>query len=714
MLKIKGLVLNLVFFLQVLLVFLWWFEDSVSLPAWLQVAGRLHLALVHVPIGMLAFIAVLIVTRHEFKKKSFNRILFAVLLFTSLAASITAFFGFLMSRQSDYGADALALHKWGGIVLSFLCYGLVILYDRRGKPSKSFYGLAFIAFVTMFFAGHTGGTLTHGENFLLAPLNSNSSRVTDGSIFQEAVFPVLEKKCISCHNEAKAKGKLVMTSIEKFRKGGKHGVEWVEGKLEESRMIKFIHLPLSDEDHMPPDGKPQLSYKEMTLLGYWIKSGADFEKKLAALDDKDSLKMLAMELHAQKSVVTEVKKYEFSTASEETIAKLNTPFCSVFPLYQNSPALQADFFIRESFKSASLQALTSVAGQLLVLNLSKMPVTDQDLAIVATFRNLEKLNLNFSEVKGPGLSTLQSLKKLASLSLAGTAVSVESLESVLTLPELKELFVWNTKITEEDRKQLEKKYPGVAIATSQFRDDHILRLSKPSLLSDGILKKDEPLVLKNTMPGVTIRYTIDGTAPDSITSKVYKEPIKITSPLRIRAIACKQGWYCSDVFESICFIDGLKPLQVELLSAPDKQYPGEGAKSLTDGRKGFLDVFKEPSWLGYRDNPVEAGFDFGKTPPMIHSIVISYARSIGSYIFPPTHIEVWAGSSKDNLKLIQTLNPVQPTANEPQRIDALTIPIKGDGYPYYKLIAVPIAKLPAWHSGKGKKGWVMVDEVFFY
>ena len=30
-----------------------------------------------------------------------------------------------------------------------------------------------------------------------------------------------------------------------------------------------------------------------------------------------------------------------------------------------------------------------------------------------------------------------------------------------------------------------------------------------------------------------------------------------------------------------------------------------------------------------------------------------------------------------------------------------------------KIVAKPVAKLPAWHPGKGERGWVFVDEVFF-
>ena len=106
---------------------------------------------------------------------------------------------------------------------------------------------------------------------------------------------------------------------------------------------------------MPPDGKPQLSELEITMLEHWIKSGADFNKKLTDLKEDDSLKIVAKAMLATKTKPVEEKHYEFSAASEEIIEKLNTPFRTVFPLYQNSPALQADFFIKDSYQVKALE-----------------------------------------------------------------------------------------------------------------------------------------------------------------------------------------------------------------------------------------------------------------------------------------------------------------------------------------------------------------------
>jgi hypothetical protein len=159
----------------------------------------------------------------------------------------------------------------------------------------------------------------------------------------------------------------------------------------------------------------------------------------------------------------------------------------------------------------------------------------------------------------------------------------------------------------------------------------------------------------------------------------------------------------------------LKPENVALLSPPDKQYPGDGAKILIDGRKGFTDNFKEPSWLGYRDNPFIAEFDFGSAPTSIHKIVLSNGENIGGYIFPPSEIEIWAGQNSHQLKLIKSFKPEVPKDYRGQRIETLDISFDSElKYAVFKIIAKPINKLPSWHSGKGKKGWFFVDEVFFY
>jgi uncharacterized membrane protein len=709
--------LNIILVLQVLLLFILFFDEQIQLSVWLQVAGRLHPLVLHLPIGFLLFLVVMLFFRNQFRKKSFNRLTFICLMLVSLSASFSALFGLFLSLQGDYGAEQLQQHKIGGVVLSFLCYFLLVGYGYAKRRKVIIYVGTAITMSALLFTGHTGSVLTHGENFVFAPMMKASIKeisLETSSVYQIAVEPIFEKKCFSCHNEGKSKGGLIMTSVDKFKKGGKKGIEWVPGNPDSSRLVKYIHLPLADDDHMPPDGKPQLTATEIFILESWIKSGADFEKLLTKYSDTDSLKNWVTIRGIPKNESEPEKTYGFSAVPQSVIDKLNTPYCTVSPLYQNSAALQADFFIRASFKISTLESLSEIKDQLVVLNLSKMPLSDSDLKTISQFKNLEKLNLNFTNIIGSGLSDLKALTKLQSISLSGTAVDNQNVESVLSLPELKELFIWDTKVTEEQCKVWQQKYPAIKIVQRLFNDPTILQLSKPILINEGIIRQGESIQLKHAMPGVKIVYTLDGTEPDSVRGMVYEKPIAVNETVKLKAIACRDGWYCSELLTVTNFVEGFKPGSAELLTPVDKQYPGLGAASLTDGRKGFTDVLKEPAWLGFRENDFEAGFDFGTTPPTIKKIVLSYGSNLGSYLFPPAEVEVWGGKNKDQLTLLKQIKTELPTGYGPQRVEAFGIDIETQTFSYYKIIAKPVDKLPDWHSGKGKKGWIFIDEVFFY
>ena len=58
--RISRIVINVIFCIQVLLIFLLFAEDKVLLPAWLQVAGRMHPLVLHLPIGILIFLVVIV------------------------------------------------------------------------------------------------------------------------------------------------------------------------------------------------------------------------------------------------------------------------------------------------------------------------------------------------------------------------------------------------------------------------------------------------------------------------------------------------------------------------------------------------------------------------------------------------------------------------------------------------------------------------------
>lgn len=101
-------------------------------------------------------------------------------------------------------------------------------------------------------------------------------------VFEHVILPVLTAKCNKCHSEEKSKGELRMDTYEMAMKGGENGNNFVAGKLAESLSITRITLPLDDADgeHMPPDGKDQLTPEEIALLKWWVEQGASGTQKV--------------------------------------------------------------------------------------------------------------------------------------------------------------------------------------------------------------------------------------------------------------------------------------------------------------------------------------------------------------------------------------------------------------------------------------------------
>lgn len=113
-----------------------------------------------------------------------------------------------------------------------------------------------------------------------ASLPTASAAGDDKLVFQHVILPILDNKCNSCHNEDKSKGDLRMDTYELMMKGGENGDNIIAGKPDDSLSIQRVMLPADDDEHMPPDGKPQLTKEELALFKWWIQAGASATQKL--------------------------------------------------------------------------------------------------------------------------------------------------------------------------------------------------------------------------------------------------------------------------------------------------------------------------------------------------------------------------------------------------------------------------------------------------
>ena len=313
------------------------------------------------------------------------------------------------------------------------------------------------------------------------------------------------------------------------------------------------------------------------------------------------------------------------------------------------------------------------------------------------------------------MSSLSELKKLTSLSITGTKADLTALRSIGNNSSLKEVFIWNTAIQPNEVKELEKMFPDVHWSTGySAAEGEVLRLTPPILVNENaVLENDEPIRLKHNLPGTLIRYTLDGTDPDTTTSPVYKEPVLIDGFVKLKTRACKDQWYSSRITQQYLFKKGITPSTAVLQQEPDKDYKGEGITTVINSKKGTADNYRDIAWIGYRNTSFAGLFGFENSP--VKNITVSYARNISAYLMPPHSIEVWAGNTTDKLKKIKTVTPTQPNGDDGTRIEVVPIELSEPDrqFKFYKVVVNPVPKLPLWHQGKGQRGWIFLDEIFF-
>ena len=106
----------------------------------------------------------------------------------------------------------------------------------------------------------------------IAAVRAQAARA-GGFDFYGQVWPILESKCLECHQGAKAKGGLHLDSLAGALKGGKSdGAALTPGDPRKSPMLARVCSTQEDEK-MPPKG-PGLSVAEQDLVRRWIQAGA--------------------------------------------------------------------------------------------------------------------------------------------------------------------------------------------------------------------------------------------------------------------------------------------------------------------------------------------------------------------------------------------------------------------------------------------------------
>jgi len=465
--------------------------------------GRFHPLLLHLPIGILVF-AYLQWIFDIWKKKSEPTDLRFALSLGCITAIFSAWSGWILAGNGGYDQELLDWHKYLGIGTAV--GSLVLLGAYYFKIGAKVFGVLFTGFMLLLGAtGHYGGSLTHGKDFLIKNVSKDEvkkvSDIQEAHIFNDIVMPIFERKCVSCHNPEKSKGDLLFHNLEGWQKGGKHGEVLKAGFPTESHIIQRIALPKEEDEHMPPDGKLQLSLDEITFLEWWIKEMTNYDHLVKDLNPTTKVSKYLKSLEGD-----EFEGIEKVSASDlEVIRKYGIAATEVSA---STPWIDISFKQKTDMKS-SLKQLKKVAENITELDLSFSDISNSNLKILKQFTNLRKLNLSNTSIGNKGVKHLTNLEQLSYLNLYKTNVDNGVLNSISKLTNLKNVYLWQTKIDKTKAEQWASENPEVnvdlGVDVSIFGTP---KLVSPTIEADSEIFKDSLLIaLKINNPGATVKYS---------------------------------------------------------------------------------------------------------------------------------------------------------------------------------------------------------------
>ena len=676
----------------------------------LKYLGNFHPVILHLPIGALYFTVFLVFFEKVLKQNFFTTIRIG-LLFSFVFALLSCFLGYFLSLGSDYGENILNIHMWLGISTTLFIGFLLFL--QKNKDYKRFFKPSFlVTIILLTVTGHYGGSMTHGEDFLAFPEKKVEISVDLNeriNMYSDVVRPILDNKCIKCHNQNKSNGKLRLNDQEQMVFGGKSGPIFIPSNSNGSRLYSYLELPIDHKLHMPPIGNQQLDDHEVELIKYWIDSGASFsEYEIPNQEDEKLIYNLA-------SFFPPVR-VEIEAPKQRYLEKLKDLNFRVERYSVDNNYLDVKF-LGDKIGQKHLNGLFNISKQLIKLDVSNSQLDDKLLSMFSKFESLEYLKLNDNPLSDKGLKRINT--NLKSLNLNNTNVSYKGLDEFPENATLKNLYLWNTDITTKEQNQLLQDYNiDINFGSKSFGTD--MPLSPPLIVSKQTLFKDSIFVeIFNALGKPDYRYTLDGSEPDSI-SLLYDGPIKIDRSTKLKVKAFKKGWKESETTTRNYYATAGNIENYKLTTSPHPTY--KNLSKLSDGILGDTD-FRSGEWNGFQKNDdtkstiprssgdmvIEINIPKGLKTNSIGIHALSY---MNDYITFPERLELYDISMNKN-KLIYFKDIVREEAGQIPKTVIYELPISETNLEKVKLVVKSNKKLPKGHIAEGQYAWFFVSEIFF-
>tara|TARA_B100000927_G_scaffold241613_1_gene203135 strand:- start:848 stop:2209 length:1362 start_codon:yes stop_codon:yes gene_type:complete len=413
--------------------------------------GRLHPLIIHLPIG---FIVLGLLIELNKKKLAWSGEAIKYIFFWSFITGIFSIFsGYFQYEKGGYLWETIQFHLIAGISTVLLSFGFY-LYLSGDKylnylPRK-FYTVGHFVLLTV--TGHLGGNITHGEEHLVEPIKNiigleviedipkpmKYSDYENETVYTTLIKPIIDNKCVKCHNQNKSKGGLKMHTQEALVKGGRNGAILNFLDPAKSEMIKRIHLPKGDKKHMPPIGSNQLSRQEIEILDQWVSMGVRFDQTVEQFELNQ--KLIDYFFNYKESFFPE---NQVDLPNMDLIKELKKRNILINPIFKMSNFLEVSTINNKKFSDADLRLLQGIENNIVSLDLSNSAVTDSIFFGLNRFLNLTILKLKNTRIEGRGISRLQNLNNLKRINLVNSMFQNRYIDSLMKITTLEKVYLYS-------------------------------------------------------------------------------------------------------------------------------------------------------------------------------------------------------------------------------------------------------------------------------
>lgn len=241
-----------------------------------------------------------------------------------------------------------------------------------------------------------------------------------------------------------------------------------------------------------------------------------------------------------------------------------------------------------------------------------------------------------------------------------------------------------------------------------------LLLPAPVMKATSMSFYDNLVVQWSVLPGMQIRYSLDGSDPvNGTVAKNNRIILQETTRIRMVQLLPTQGTvdyaFKSDESEAV-FNRIPRRMQLSWSPVPKAEYQAAGPMTLVDGLFGDVE-WRKGRWVGWEGKDVELVLDLGSKQE-VKAVYGSFVQDSKPWILFPKAMEVYGSTDGKNYQLLFKQEVAVDGLDEKVQTRRMGQQLASSGqFRYLKMKLYHYGQLPPEHLGHPSAAYIFMDEV---